>query len=568
MKILGITGPIHDTSVALVVEGRVVAAAEEERFIRDKHAYKTPPQEALRFCLEQGGLSPSDIDMIAYPWSLETFRENSFRHLCRSFSEGPWHACNSYLKTSKRFHKYKKKILRLFEAEGFDLNNTRWMDVPHHMAHGASSYLLSGFDQAAILVVDALGEYVTTQLARGYGGDIVPRKNFYMPDSFGCFYTSMTEFLGFRSNDGEYKLMGMAPYGDARQVDLSQVAFVDETGFHVNPDYLWVGRKKSYRGKLYSQKLVDLLGPPREGDALSEPYIHIAAAVQKLLEEGIFFLINKYLKKDLEETGNLAFAGGCALNVSLNRLLIDHPLVKNLWVCPAANDAGSSLGAALYAAASMGESIQPLETAYLGPEYSSKEILAALEKFKIPHEKCEDITGRCAELLAAGHMLGWMQGRMEYGPRALGNRSILGNPAAANMADQINERVKFREKWRPFCPSILEEYAEDFLQSKHDSPFMTFSFKINPAWKKRVPECVHVDGTGRPQVVKKKHNPRYHELLEKFQALTGQPVLINTSLNRRGEPMVCSPEDALKTFYGCGLEYLAIGDFLIRKPHS
>jgi carbamoyltransferase len=568
MNILGITGPIHDTSAALIVDGVVVAAVEEERFTRKKHAYKTAPEASVRYCLEVAGLKPEDIDVIAYPWSLEEFKKNSSRQLIRSVSEGVTHALSTYVKLGKRFSKYQKKIHRMLETVGFDLDKVEWMDVPHHVAHGASSYYLSGFKKAAVMTVDALGEYISTQFAVGDGKDFKVLKNYYMPDSFGCFYTTMTEFLGFESNNGEYKLMGMAPYGDADKVDLSEVAWVDEEGFHVNSDYIWVSRKKSYEGKLFSQKLIDKLGPPREGDGLKEPYIHIAAAVQKTLEEGVISLMEKNLTEVLEETGQLAFAGGCALNVSLNRLLIDHPLVETLWVQPAANDAGTSLGAAVYAAAQLGEEIQPMETVYLGPEFSDEEIEAAFEKFKVPFEKCDNIEERGAELLANGEMLAWMQGRMEFGPRSLGNRAILGSPKKGEMADTINAAVKFREKWRPFCPSILEEYAEEILQTSHDSSFMNFSFKINKEWHEKIPEVVHVDGTGRPQVVREKHNKRFYDLMKCFHKKTGIPVLINTSLNVRGEPVVCTPIDALNNFFKCGLEFMAIGDYLVTKRHQ
>lgn len=567
MKILGVTGPIHDTSAAIIVDGRVVAAAEEERFTRSKHAYKTPPAKAVAFCLKQAGLKPSDIDAVAYPWNLDEFKANAPRHFVRSAPQGLLHAANSWLKVGKRFRKYEGKIQKMLRHSGIDMNRAKWVSVPHHLAHAASSFHLSGFDKAAVMTIDALGEYITSQFCVGEGRNLRILHNDHMPHSFGCFYTSMTEYLGFESNDGEYKLMGMAPFGDGSKIDLSKVAWVDGDGFHVNPDYIWVSRKKSYNGKLYSKKLVELLGPPRVGDAMREPYTHIAAAVQDLFVKGVMSLVDKHLGGVLKDTGNLAFAGGCALNVSLNRHLIARPDVKRLWVQPASNDAGTSLGAAAYAAVQLGEKLQPMDTAYLGPEYSSSEIRTTLDTFRIPYEECKDIEERVAELLAKGTMVGWMQGRMEYGPRALGNRSILGSPAFPEMADTINERVKFREKWRPFCPSILGEYAQEILQTDHPSPYMTFSFTINPAWKPKIPEVVHVDGSGRPQVVTAESNPRFYKLLKAFHRRTGVPVVINTSFNRRGEPMVCSPQDALTTFYNCGLEYLAIGDFLIRKPH-
>ena len=251
--------------------------------------------------------------------------------------------------------------------------------------------------------------------------------------------------------------------------------------------------------------------------------------------------------------------------MSLNRKLIDHPNVSELWVQPAAHDAGTALGAASYIAAQKGVALEPMQHPYLGPEFDDADIVAALEKFAIPNQRCDDIVETTAQLLAEGNAVAWFQGRMEYGPRALGNRSILGHPAHPGMSDDINGRIKFREKWRPFCPSILKESAAEIIGTDHDSPFMTFSFTVTPEWREKIKEAVHVDNTCRPQLVTEQLNPRYFKLLKSFEKRTGLPVLLNTSLNRRGEPMVCSPEDAIAMFFGCGLEYLVLGDRLISK---
>jgi carbamoyltransferase len=418
--------------------------------------------------------------------------------------------------------------------------------------------------------IDGHGEYSTTRFGYGQGERIQCLKQFYSPDSLGGFYGAITEFLGFEMLDGEFKVMGMAPYGAAKKFDVSSLVRWDERGFSVNTRLVncvgWRRYKKNGKGTFFSRQLTEQWGPPREGDEIDEPYVHIAAAVQKLLEEIVLALTKHYLGEYLSKTQRLCYAGGVALNVKCNQRLIR--LLgpgSELFVQPAAGDSGTALGAATYAAHELGESIEPMEHAYLGPEYSSAEIEAALKKHNVGYEKCASITDVAAELLANGEVVSWFQGRMEFGPRALGNRSILGNPASRGVADKINAQIKYRERWRPFCPSLLDTVAPDILQTNHPSPYMTFTFDVAEHWKKRIPEVVHEDGTARPQIVTAKSNPRYYELLKKFEARTGIGVLLNTSLNRRGEPMVCSPDDALDMFHGSNLQNLAIGDFLVRK---
>jgi carbamoyltransferase len=302
------------------------------------------------------------------------------------------------------------------------------------------------------------------------------------------------------------------------------------------------------------------------GDEIDEPYVHIAAAVQKELEEIVLALMQHYLGEHIARSKRVCYAGGVALNVKCNQRLIQKlGPGHEVFVQPAANDSGTALGAATYAAHELGDTIQPMEHAYLGPDYTNEEIEAVLKQRGIQYERCPSITDTAAALLAGGEVVSWFQGRMEFGPRALGNRSILGNPASRGVADLINAQIKYRERWRPFCPSMLDTIAPDVLQTTHPSPYMTFTFDVAAHWKKRIPEVVHEDGTARPQIVTARSNPRYYELLKKFEALTGLGVLLNTSLNRRGEPMVCSPEDALNMFYGSDLQNLAMGDFLVRK---
>ncbi|MCX5707597.1 MAG: carbamoyltransferase [Candidatus Omnitrophica bacterium] len=569
MKILGIAAPFgHDHAAALLVDGKIVAAVEEERFTRKKHADGQLPVNAINFCLKTGGLRPQDIDCLAHPWSFKAFMEKRWDYFFRTILSKPSRAYKRIIFSERAFKGQQEFVNRTLDQTGFDLKRIRINWVEHHLAHVASSFYFSGMKEAAVLSIDAGGEVVSTLLGTADGKGIKKLKEVVAPDSLGDFYATMTDYLGFDRGDGEYKVMGMAPYGDARKSDIRKIIRWDERKktFHCNDEYVWVIRSKRARlDKVYSKKMVRDFGPERQGDGLSEPYIHIAAATQKTLEDITVNLIEAYLKDSLEKHGNLCFAGGCALNVAMNRILLEKPYIKNLWVQPAANDSGTALGAAAFVAAQAGDSIEPMKHAYLGPEFTNSQIEKAIKDSGYKFYREKDICAIVANLLRDDNIVGWFQGRMEWGPRALGNRSILGNPTIRGTADRINSIIKFRENWRPFCPSILKEHAREILNSDHPAPFMTIAFKISPKWKNRIPEVVHVDGTCRPQVVDKELNPKFHKLIENFYHLSGVPAVINTSLNRRGEPMICSPQDALFMFKESGLKYLAMGDFLVKK---
>ncbi|UCD15931.1 MAG: carbamoyltransferase [Candidatus Omnitrophota bacterium] len=569
MNILGI-GPsmFHDPAAALIVDARVVAAAEEERFIREKHATNKLPLSAIRYCLDFAGIRASDIDFIAFPWSSAAYHRYKYKYFKRKFSGSPDRAIKAIIK-SRRICRDKDNIVKeVCSKLGVNFARNKIMFVEHHLAHAASSYYFSGMKEAAILSMDGSGEFTATLLAKAEKGKIVPIKEICVPDSLGLFYSTLTEYLGFKSNNGEYKVMGMAPYGDPCKVNLDGVVTWDDKRgvYRCNDKYVWVNRRLRFRpDKMYSKLLVEEFGLPRAGDCLDEPYTHIAAATQKKLEDITVKLVDNYLKEELLEHGNLCFAGGCALNVALNRKLLELPYIKNLWVQPASHDAGASLGAAAYLAKQRGGKIEPMTHVYLGPQFNDAQVEKELKLSGFSYSRQDDICQAAADLLVNGEIVGWFQGRMEWGPRALGNRSILGNPAIRGTADRINAIIKFREKWRPFCPSILKEKAQEILSSPHPAPFMTIAFKVKAQWKDKIPEVVHVDGTLRPQVVDKDINSKFHSVIEKFYRKSGMPVVINTSLNRRGEPLVCSPADALNMFRESGLEFLAIGDFLIKK---
>lgn len=573
MIILGLSGALnHDPSAALLVDGEVVAAAEEERFIRDKHAKNRMPLEAARYCLAEAGLSGRDVDVVAFPFAPISLATPARWHFAKRYWYAPDRALDALFNGNRRYRRNRARVLETGPDLGIDWNRTEFVPVEHHLAHASSAYHLSGFkEKTAILGVDGKGEYATTFFGYGENGVIHKIREFYDPDTLSGVYGAITEFLGFEMLDGEYKVMGMAPYGDAGRYDLSPLIRRSGQGFEVDTTLVNTVGLRRYKengvGYYFSDKLIEWLGPRRKGDVADEPYIHYAASMQKLFEDWCLELLETYLGDILRETGKLAFAGGGALNVKLNQRIVALDHVDELFVQPAAGDSGTSLGAATFVAAQRGEPLSRMNHAYLGPAYDEAACLAALEAAggAIRFSKLDDVPGETAAILAAGNPVAWFQGRMEFGPRALGGRSILGCPSAPGIADRINEQIKFRERWRPFCPSVLDTVAADIIQTEHPAPFMTITFDVNEAWKSRIPEVVHEDGTARVQIVSRDQNARYYDLIAALERLTGNAVVLNTSLNRRGEPMVCSPRDALNMFFGSDLEYLVMEDYLVTK---
>ncbi|MCM8538607.1 MAG: hypothetical protein NE334_21880 [Lentisphaeraceae bacterium] len=573
MKILGISGALgHDPSAALLIDGELVAAAEEERFIRDKHAKGKLPVEATKFCLEYAGVKPEEIDIVAFPYAPIPLSSPARWHFAKRYWYAPDRALTAIFNGNRRYNRNKKNVDRFIHDLNIGGGKAEFVPVEHHLAHASSAYHFSGFEEkTAILGIDGKGEYATTFFGYGENGKIHKIKEFYDPDSLGGVYGAITEFLGFEMLDGEFKVMGMAPYGNPRKYDFSRLIEYDGKDFKVNNKLVNVIGSRRYKengkGYYFSKELIDWLGPKRSGDEKDEPYVDYAAAIQQLTEDVALSLIKHYLGDIIKETGRLAYAGGVALNVKLNQRIIAMDGVKELFVQPAAGDNGTSAGAASFVAAERGDKVQKLKHVYLGPKFTKEECIAACEKHEAnpKFEIVKDQAVTAAELLAEGHPVAWFQGRMEFGPRALGCRSILGNPSKRGCADRINEQIKFRERWRPFCPSMNDYVAESILQSKHPSPYMTFTFNVNDEWKARIPEVVHEDGTARAQVVTEDTNPVYYKLIQEMEKHTGNAVVLNTSLNRRGEPMICSPTDALNMFYGCDLQYLLLENVLVKK---
>ena len=573
LTVLGLSGSLsHDPSAALYIDGRLVAAAEEERFLRDKHAKGRMPFEAAKFCLDFAGIKPADVDAVAIPFAPISLMEPARWHYAKRYWYAPDRALDAIFNGNRRYRRYRGRILGCLAQLGFDPDKVDLVPVEHHLTHASSAYHCSGFtEKTAILGIDGKGEYATTFFGWGENGRIHKIKEFYDPDSLGGLYGAITEYLGFEMLDGEYKVMGMAPYGDPNKYDFSRLAKFENGELVIDTDYANVIGLRRYKeagkGYYFSPKLIDWLGPRRQGDIADDPYIHYAASMQKLFEDIALQMLDHYLGDILRETGRLAFAAGGALNVKLNQRIIARPDVKELFVQPASGDSGTAIGAASYVSVQRGVPVEKMEHVYLGPAYTNEEVIAACERHpsKPSWQQIDQVPQRIARLLADGQPVAWFQGRMEFGPRALGGRSILGCPSVPGVADRINAQIKFRERWRPFCPSMLDTVGPQMLGSDHPAPFMTFTFPVAAEWKARVPEVVHEDGTSRAQVLRREFNPRYYELMLEMEKLTGNGVVLNTSLNRRGEPMICSPADALDMFFGSDLRYLIMEDVLVTK---
>ncbi len=573
LTILGLSGAFgRDPSAALYVDGRLVAAVEEERFVRDQHANNRMPYESAKFCLEQAGIIPADVDIVSIAFAPISIFGKARWHSAKRYWYAPDRSFDAILRGNRCFNRYHKKILWCLMQLGFDARKVRIEPVEHHLAHASSAYHCSGFkEKTAIMVIDGKGDYATTFFGYGEDGRIHKIKEFYEPDSLGGLYSALTEYLGFEELGGELNVMGMASYGDATKYDFSRLAKFESGELIINTDYANVIGFRRYKeqgkGFYFSPKLIEWLGPRREGDSADDPYIHYAASIQALFEKLALEMMNYYLGDILRETGKIALAGACALNVKLNQRIIALPEVKELFVQPACGDAGTSVGAAAYISEQNGVPVETMEHVYLGPSYSNEEIIAACSRHVHNPQwtLIDDAPEYIADILAEGNPVAWFQGRMEFGPRAFGGRSILGCPSSAGVVDRINAQINFRERWRPFCHSMLDTVGPQMLGIVHPSPFMTFTFDVNNEWKRRIPEVVDVDGTARAQVLKREHHSRYYDLMTHLERLTGNGVVLNTPLNRRGEPIAGSPKDALDLFFGSDLQYLIMEDVLVEK---
>jgi carbamoyltransferase len=572
---LGIFEGHFDPAVAIVRDGQVLAYSEEERHLRYKHAPGVYPMRALQFCLDSADACISDIAAVGVNWNLSAYGDGTMRRFFESMRER-W-------SVDQQTAAWQGAMLRRFDPEAHQAYHERqWRrafgdvsfpplhGVPHHHTHAFHAAMQSPFDDAVCLTIDGSGDQHTTVVWRKRGATLQPMREIYMPHSLGWVYAAFTEYLGFEAYDGEYKVMGLAAYGrrhDALRNKVQRIVKVgpDDVAFETDPAYIHYGDHR-YSDR-YTDLLVDLFGrrPRRPDDEITNWHEDVAFAVQENLEEMVERLVLWAVKK----TGvrNVCVGGGVALNVKMNSRLLMSPEIDDVFAQPLCSDGGAAVGAALAAChARTGALPERLTTLALGPEESDDRIEQTLRRAKLTYERPQDICTVVADELEKGRVVGWFQGRMEAGPRALGQRSILADPRRAEIRDKVNAIIKFREYWRPFCPSMVAEAAGQYFDQHTDAPFMIMAFPANDRLKRDAPAVVHIDGTSRVQLVHQSVLPRYHRLLTEFGRRTGVPVLLNTSFNVKGEPIVCSIQDALRTFWATGLEVLAAGDFVVRKP--
>jgi len=575
LKILGINGLGVMPSACLVIDGKLIAFAEEERFTRHKGSFGAMPAHASKYCLHSAGLNLKDIDYVAFGWNASLYRFYMPLFVAKTFvmHAGKSQDAYNFYRVLDELIKYRPGSVKRYLKEMFlNVGLGGMMPpvhfIPHHLSHAASTFYTSGFDKAHILVIDGSGEDRCTSVFKGNGRNITPVMTFKIPHSLGWFYQSITEYLGFSPNSHEGKTMALAAYGkpdaDILQKLKKMICYDEKGNYTYNPDFSFSGAHSS--GRIYSDLMVQHLGEARKaGEPITAYHQNIAYSAQFILEEIVQRLVLQ-ISKLPGYGGKLCIAGGVGLNCKMNGAVAILNEVEEIFVPPLSGDSGTALGAALCLAQLKGDNpVQKMEHAYWGPEYSNFEIEALLKQCKARYTKHNDIALTTARLLAENKILGWFQGRMEAGQRALGARSILANPQDKKMSNTINEEVKGRESWRPFAASIIYEYRDKFVTKPQPSAFMAISFNVKPEAVNKIAAAVHIDNTTRPQFVKKEDNPRYWKLISEFGNITGVYALLNTSFNTNEEPIVCTPQQALKCFYGSGMDYLAIGDFLVEK---
>jgi len=596
MRILGISAFYHDSATALVVDGEIIAAAQEERFTRKKHDARFP-RNALEYCLSQGGIGLEGIDFVAFydkPFlKFERLLETYLAFAPRGFQSFKL-AIPVWLREKLFLKDYLTKQLKE-ERPDFEWDQ-RLVFSEHHLSHAASAFFPSPFRSAVVLTLDGVGEWATSSVALGEENRLEVIKEIHFPHSLGLLYSAFTYYTGFKVNSGEYKLMGLAPYGEPRYAGVILDKLIDlkrDGSFKLDLDYFnyCVGLT------MINGKFDALFGqPPRRPEQpLKQFHMDIAASVQRVTEEIILRMTRSLAAETAER--NLCLAGGVALNCVANGKVLRDGLFDQIWIQPAAGDAGGAIGAALNAyhlyqaqPRHVNGALDGMRGAYLGPEFSNSEIQerlrAAGAKFEIVDD--DSAISEAVHALAAQRALGWFQGRMEFGPRALGARSILGDPRSPSMQKMLNMKVKYRESFRPFAPAVLREDVADWFELKHDSPYMLLVADVKAERRRPmtdeesrlfgidklnvprsdIPAVTHVDYSARIQTVHHETNPRFHALLQSFKQRTGCPVLVNTSFNVRGEPIVCTPEDAFRCFMGTEIETLVIGNCVLQKEQQ
>jgi carbamoyltransferase len=548
---------MHDSSACIVRDGETLFAVAEERLSRVKHDARFPVL-AIRACLDFTGIRSEEIDFVCQGWSLP---RTGFLHDLRCYASGKQPVDSRALLNSTRYFlsMWHQKSGENRFRQLFGPTKARFRFVGHHLAHAISAYAFSGFDDAAVLVLDGRGAWEATSLWHGRDGYLEHVWTIPWPNSLGLFYAQFTQYLGFTPYSDEWKVMGLAPYGEPG-IGLREFIIPDDNPYRVAARLL-IGKDSAPTAAIESR-----LGAKRAPESdIDHRHKNLAFAVQSSCEEAMLTLARAAVEQT--RCRNLCLAGGVALNSKANGKIVASGLVDKLFVQPASGDDGVCLGAALAPYLDNGGKlpVHKMRHAYLGPESSEPEIEKVLQTYKLRSTRLSDPAKATAELLAGGKILGWFQGRMEFGPRALGSRSILADPRDPEMNAKVNNAVKFREWWRPFAPSLLAEAAAEYLESATDSPFMVLTAQVKPEKRSVIPSVTHVDGSARPQTVEREISPLYWKLIDEFGKRTGVPVVMNTSFNLRGEPIVCTPTDAIRTFFSSGMDALVIGNFLVEK---
>ena len=560
----------HDASAALVRDGEIVACAAEERFTRAKFSLNLAgntllPRNAIRSCLQTAGISLADVDVVAHYCQFTTESVTTrFELLRQCLAPDEARQVRDSYDAIFRTMMSRDAVLAQFERITGSVPKD-FLPVKHHLAHASSAYYTSGFRDALILTIDGTGETESALLAVGHGKDIIPLRSCSLPTSLGALYLILTVYLGFKSLGDEYKVMGLASYGDPARYRgvFDALVTLNGDGTYATP---------MLATRALKEFLLARLGPARgKNDRFDQRHADVAAALQDALQSAVLHT----LADARRETGltDLCLAGGVALNCTLNGVIARSGLFKRLFIQPAASDEGCSVGAAMYAYAQQEGGNSPIHSgwthAYWGPSFGESEVKAALESMSdaVSWKKNQDITGTIAAHIAQGKVAGWFQGRMEFGPRALGNRSILGDARDAGMKDRINEKVKRRESFRPFAPAVLEEDAGEYfdMSGLDGSPFMLFAVPVYPDKQAMIPAVTHVDGSARVQTVSHATNPRFWKLIKRFKDMTGVPVVLNTSFNVKNEPIVCTPSDAIRCFLSTDIDCVAIEDYFVLK---
>jgi carbamoyltransferase len=582
MIILGLNAYHGDSSASIVIDGKLIAAAEEERFRRVKH-WAGFPSEAIKYCLKEAKIQVEDIDHIAVNRNPTA---NLFRKGLFAFRKHPsLNLVKDRLKNATRVRDIKTVLSSEFGVQSNKIK-AKVHHVEHHVAHLGSTYFVSPFDKAAVVLVDGFGDFVGAMWGHGEGNKLEVGDRIFFPHSLGLFYLALTQYLGFPKYGDEYKVMGLSSYGEPSHLDkMRQIVRLDSNGkFKLNLDYFihhsegvtmtWEAGEPNM-GAAYSQKMEKSLGPARKREApITKDYENIAASLQTMYEEAFFHLLNYVYKKT--KTPILCLAGGCAMNSVANGKIFDKTPFKEIYIQAAAGDAGGALGAAYYVWNQVLGNKRDfvMNTAFWGPQYTEVEVKAEVEKNKneLSNLNCIveridndiDLCQKTAKEVSEGKVVGWFQGRMEWGPRALGNRSIVVDPRRAEMKDVLNARIKRREPFRPFAPSILFEKTGEYFEKDYPDPFMIKVYPVRPEKRSVIPAVTHVDRSGRLQTVRREDNPLYWQLIKEFENLTGVPVVLNTSFNEN-EPIVCTPQEALDCFLRTKMDVLVLGNSFVSR---